>query len=75
MAALKKRTTVTLDPELLAFAKETGVNLSRTLESALRAVQREEARARWLEESREAIADYNQRIERDGIFGSDFRRY
>ncbi|MDP6390982.1 MAG: type II toxin-antitoxin system CcdA family antitoxin [Alphaproteobacteria bacterium] len=75
MPAPKKRTTVTIDPELQAFAKKVGLNLSGTLEAALRAAQREEARARWLRENGEAIEHYNRRIAGDGVFGSEFRRY
>jgi antitoxin CcdA len=71
----KTRTTVRISADLLQFAKFADINLSKTLEGALSALQVEEAKRLWLAENTEALEDYNDRIDRDGVFGEDFRRF
>lgn len=71
----KTRTTVRISANLLHFAKSADVNLSKTLEGALSALQAEEAKRHWLAENTEALEDYNDRIERDGVFGEELRRF
>jgi len=71
----KTRTTVRISADLLAFAKETDINLSQTLESSLRRLRSERLRKHWLAENAEALEGYNERVARDGIFGSDSRRF
>ena len=68
-------TTVRISADLLQFAKFADINLSTTLEGALSALQVEEAKRRWLAENTKALEDYNDRIERDGVFGEEFRRF
>lgn len=63
---------VTVDRELLAEARSLGIPISGTLEQALRERVLEVRKERWLEENREAIAEYNERIAREGTFGSQF---
>ena len=66
---------VTLDPLLVAEARALGVPLSATFEEALR-VRTAAARAeKWRAENVDAIADYNERIERDGVFSDGLRRF
>jgi antitoxin CcdA len=38
-------------------------------------MEAEEKRRRWQDENREAIADYNRRIETEGCFSEGLRRY
>ena len=71
----KKRTTVTVDGEVLKAAKAAGINLSATLERALAAAIRDKRRREWHRENAEAIDDYNMKIRGRGAFGSDLRRY
>ena len=47
----KIRTTVTIRADLLQFAKFADINLSKTLEGALSALQVEEAKRLWLAEN------------------------
>lgn len=63
---------VTVDRELLAEARALGIPISGTLEEALQARVLAVRQARWLEENREAIAEYNERVKREGTFGSQF---
>ena len=62
-------------PEPDLMAKEMKVNLSATLEEALRERARDEERRRWKEENREAIEAFNRRIERDGVWSDGLRRF
>ena len=71
----KTRTTVRISADLLQFAKFADINLSKTLGGALSALQAEEAKRRWLAENTEALEDYNDRIDRDGVFGEEFQRF
>ncbi|NIJ40754.1 antitoxin CcdA [Parvibaculum indicum] len=71
----KKAVNLSVDADLLARAKEMKVNLSATLEEALRERARDEERRRWKEENREAIEAFNRRIERDGVWSDGLRRF
>ncbi|MGB0555274.1 MAG: type II toxin-antitoxin system CcdA family antitoxin [Alphaproteobacteria bacterium] len=71
----KTRTTVRISADSLQFAKFADINLSKTLEGALPALQVEEAKRLWLAENTEALEDYNDRIDRDGVFGEEFQRF
>ena len=71
----KAPTNLSIDPDLLKSAKAAGINLSGALESRLRELLRDKARKEWLEENREAIEDYNARVERFGVFSDGLRRF
>jgi antitoxin CcdA len=61
-------------PRLLEAAREAGVNLS--VLSAPEPVELVAARrARWREESREAMAAYNQYVEEQGVFSDEIRAF
>jgi len=71
----KRAVNLSVDAGLVAAAREQGLNLSHVLDDALRqrlAAARADA---WARENRQAIEDYNQRIERDGLFGDKLRRF
>jgi antitoxin CcdA len=73
--AAKRATNVSIRSDLLAAAREAGVNLSATLERALKEELAEVKRKRWREENREAIAAYNEYIEKHGTFSDDVRSF
>lgn len=75
MRMAKKAVNLSIDADLLARAREAGVNLSATLEDALKTRTREEERKRWVEENREAIEAFNRRVERDGVWSDGLRRF
>ena len=72
--APKKATNLSINIDLLRQAKAYGINLSATLEKSLEALIREEKEKRWLEENREAIDAYNERIRKHGTIGQRLRR-
>lgn len=73
--SVKKTTTLSLNPQLLAAAKHLKINLSATLEAALeKEVQKRQA-ALWLLENRAAIDAYNADIEQNGLFADHVRGF
>jgi len=74
MRMAKKAVNLSVDAELLARAREVDVNLSATFEEALKARTREEERKRWVEENRDAIEAYNERIRTHGVWSDGLRR-
>lgn len=67
----KRAVNVSVDAEILAVAKDLGLNLSQTLEDALRALTKEERVRRFQEEIKPSINSYNALIERAGVVGSE----
>jgi antitoxin CcdA len=73
--APKRPTNLSLNRDLLERARASGINLSQTLEEALAAKLQAEWRAKWKAENQQAIDEFNQRIEAQGTFGDEFRRF
>lgn len=71
----KRATNVSVRSDLLAAAREAGVNLSATLERALTAELAAVKRAKWREENREAIAAYNEYVDEHGTFSDGVRSF
>jgi len=74
-SAPKKPTNLSINSDLLQQAKEHHINLSQTLEIRLAEILRDEKRRNWLEENREAVEEYNQRIETHGVFSDGLRQF
>ncbi len=74
-SAPKKPTNLTINSDLLRIAKELKINVSATLEKALAEKVREQQRETWLAENKQAIDDYNQFIENNGIFSDNLRKF
>ena len=75
VSAPKRATNVTVNADLLAQARQCGVNLSQTLEDALKMRLAEERRRKWLEDNREAIEDYNKHFEKYGLWSDGLRMF
>jgi antitoxin CcdA len=73
--APKKSTNLSINSDLLRQAKEININLSKALENRLVELLLEAKRRRWQDENREAIEDYNRRIETHGVFSEGLRRF
>ena len=73
--APKKSANLSINSDLLRQAKERQINLSQALELRLAELLRDEKRQKWNEENREAIDDYNRRIEACGTFSDGLRRF
>ena len=71
----RKAVNLSLDAHLIAEAKALNVNLSRTLEEALRIRVREEKARRWQEENAEAIRLSNEELEKNGLWSDEYRLF
>lgn len=71
--APKKSTNLSINSDLIRQAKERHINLSKVLEQRLIEMLLEEKRRKWREENRDAIDDYNRRIEAKGVFSDGLR--
>lgn len=73
--ASKKSTNLSINSDLLQQAKDHRINLSKALEQRLIEMLLEEKRREWREENREAIEEYNRRIEASGAFSDGLRKF
>jgi len=71
----KQSVNVSINRALLREARAMRLNLSRTLEERLAELTRDAGREQWLKKNREALEDYNQRIEQTGVFSDGLRRF
>lgn len=67
----KRAVNLFVDVDLLDEARRMNINLSENLEQRLRGLIRAEQERRWLEENREAIAEYNRRVAEHGLLSDD----
>ena len=71
----KKAVNLTANANLLQNAKDVGMNLSRIFEDAVIDELRATLEAQWLIDNKEAISNFNRRIENDGVFAANKRRF
>ena len=62
----RRRVNLTIDEQVMAEAKALGLNASRAAEAGIRAAINKRQEQVWLEEHREKIAAYNERIDQEG---------
>jgi len=74
-AALRKPTNISARTDLVSEAKVFGINLSEVFESALENAVRQARQKKWLEENRQAFADYDRFVETHGIFSEGKRLF
>jgi len=74
-SAPKKAANLSINSELLNQAKALQINLSATLEQALTELIRDKQRQQWLQDNRQSIEQYNQRVESEGCFSDGLRNF
>lgn len=74
-ASGRKSVNLSLNKELLAEAKALGINMSRAAEEGIAEVISAEKARRWKEENREAIRDWNEYVERNGLPLAKYRTF
>ncbi|TXC72365.1 post-segregation antitoxin CcdA [Sphingomonas ginsenosidivorax] len=70
-ASKRKSVNLSIDPDVVAAARDAGINLSRVTEDALRAAVKTEHERRWKAENRDWISAHNAWIDENGIPLSD----
>ena len=73
--APKKPTNLSLNSDLLAKTRALNINLSATLEQALRKELEQAEAKKWSLENKAAIKAYNNFVEENGCFGDEFREF
>jgi antitoxin CcdA len=71
----KRATNLTLNAKVLDTAKALGMNVSATVDKLLMEAVTKAYWERWNEDNKDAIADYNARIEREGTFSQRIQRF
>lgn len=74
-AAPKKAANLSVNSDLLRKARALNINLSATLERALKEELAKREAAQWVEKNRSAIRSYNEFVEQHGCFGDEFREF
>lgn len=72
---VKKAANLSVRADLLEEARAFKINLSQTLEAALRVQIRKEKEHQWLEENRAAIDAYNREIAEHGLWSDGLRQF
>jgi len=71
----KKATNVMLHEDLLAKAKELGINMSAVFEEAMKKAVREAEQKKWLAENEDAIRYANEHAAKYGLFADTIRTW
>lgn len=75
MPATRRATSLTLDAAMLDEAKALGLNISRAAEAGLAAELKKARTEAWKRENAEAIAAYNEYIDKYGVPLADLRKF
>lgn len=73
--ASRRATNVTLPVELLAQARELGLNISQACEQGLKAEIARNRAAQWVAENHDALVSSNDYVERNGLPLAEFRHF
>ncbi|CAG1017923.1 hypothetical protein BURC_02630 [Burkholderiaceae bacterium] len=71
----KRPTNLSLNAKVLDMARELGMNLSQTVDALLAEEVRRRYWERWNQENKDAIAAYNERVEREGLPLAKYRTF
>ena len=74
-SAPKKATNLSINSDLLKRTRSININLSATLETALKEQLAKAEAEQWKQENSNAIKAYNTFIEEHGCFGDEFRDF
>jgi antitoxin CcdA len=73
--APKRAINLSLNSKVLDMAKDMGLNISQTVDQLLQVEVTRLYWERWQHDNAEAIAHYNARIEREGLFSDRHRTF
>ena len=75
LSAPRRPTNLSVNSDLLQRAKDRKINVSSVLEAALAEELRRREVAEWKEANRDAIEEYNQKIQKTGLFSDGMRSF
>jgi antitoxin CcdA len=73
--APKKATNLSLNSKVLEMARALGMNLSQTVDTLLAEEVKRRYWEKWRDDNRQAMAEYNQRIAREGLPLAKYRSF
>lgn len=73
--APKKPTNLSVNSDLLRKSRALDINLSATLEQALQAKLAQASAENWRKDNRRAIKAYNDFVEENGCFGTEYQEF
>ena len=73
--APKRATNLSINSDLLQKAKSYNINLSKSFETYLNELVKKKEETRWKEENLQAIASFNERVEKQGAFSDGLRSF
>jgi antitoxin CcdA len=73
--APKRAINLTLNAKVLDMARDMGLNISQTVDALLTEEVLRQHWQRWQHDNAEAIAHYNKRIEKEGLFSDRYRSF
>jgi len=73
--APKKATNLSLNSDLLKKTKALNINLSATLEQALKDKLKTIESKKWVVENKKAIKAYNDFVDENGCFSDEYREF
>jgi antitoxin CcdA len=73
--APKKPVNLSLNAKVLEAAREMGINVSQTVDQLLAAELQRRYWERWNEDNKDAIAEYNDRMAREGLPLAAYRNF
>ena len=71
----KRAINLSLNTKVLDMAREMGLNISQTVDTLLTEEVLRQYWQRWGQDNAEAIAAYNARVEREGLFSDRYRNF
>ncbi len=71
----KRPVNLSLTAKVLDMARELGMNISQTVDALLAEEVQRRYWERWNEQNKEAIENYNARIEREGLPLAKYRTF
>lgn len=71
----KQATNLSVRADLLAQARQAGINLSAVLEHALTQELARTRRERWILDNQQAMEAYNEFIAKHGVPGDEWRNF
>lgn len=71
----KKKMSLSISEPLAEAARQLDINLSRAAETGILLEIKRRRDSAWLDKNRPAIAAYNARVEREGLFGEEHRGF
>ena len=71
----KRAVNLTLNAKVLDMAREMGLNISQTVDALLTEEVLRRHWENWQHDNAEAIAHYNERIAREGLFSDRHRSF